>query len=127
MEITLLVFFVIVSVMLAIFLKSNSPIFSTVISISICIFIMLFAIGQVRKMSEGIREIFRYVKVDNIYLILLLKLVGIAYVSEFGSGICKDAGYSAVASQIEIVGKLTMLLVSLPILMQVVDTIIKMI
>lgn len=127
MEITLLVFFVIVSVMLAILLKSNSPIFSTVISISICIFIMLFAIGQVRKMSEGIREIFRYVKVDNIYLILLLKLVGIAYVSEFGSGICKDAGYSAVASQIEIVGKLTMLLVSLPILMQVVDTIIKMI
>ncbi|MDD6402489.1 MAG: SpoIIIAC/SpoIIIAD family protein [Lachnospiraceae bacterium] len=127
MEITLLVFFVIVSVMLAILLKSNSPIFSTVISISICIFIMLFAIGQVRKMSEGIREIFRYVKVDKIYLILLLKLVGIAYVSEFGSGICKDAGYSAVASQIEIVGKLTMLLVSLPILMQVVDTIIKMI
>lgn len=127
MEITLLVFFVIVSVMLAILLKSNSHIFSTVISISICIFIMLFAIGQVRKMSEGIREIFRYVKVDNIYLILLLKLVGIAYVSEFGSGICKDAGYSAVASQIEIVGKLTMLLVSLPILMQVVDTIIKMI
>ena len=126
MEITLLVFFVIVSVMLAILLKSNSPIFSTVISISICIFIMLFAIGQVRKMSEGIREIFRYVKVDKIYLILLLKLVGIAYVSEFGSGICKDAGYSAVASQIEIVGKLTMLLVSLPILMQVVDTIIKM-
>ena len=46
---------------------------------------------------------------------------------EFAASISKDAGYSAVASQIELLGKLTMLVVSLPVFMQVVQTVLSLI
>ena len=57
----------------------------------------------------------------------LVKLIGIAYICEFAASISKDAGYSAVASQIELLGKLTMLVVSLPVFMQVVQTVLSLI
>ena len=56
-----------------------------------------------------------YIKIDPAYLGALLKMVGITYVAEFASGICKDAGYSALGNQIEIFGKLSILGVSMPV------------
>ena len=49
-------------------------------------------------------------------------MIGIAYLAEFASGICKDAGYSFLAGQIELAGKLTILTISLPVMLAVFDT-----
>ena len=67
------------------------------------------------------------IRMDSTYLVILVKLIGIAYICEFAASISKDAGYSAVASQIELLGKLTMLVVSLPVFMQVVQTVLSLI
>ena len=50
-------------------------------------------------------------------------MTGIAYVSEFASSMCRDAGYQAVASQIEIFAKLSLLAVSLPVVTALINTI----
>ena len=50
-------------------------------------------------------------------------MIGITYVAEFSSGICKDAGYQTIAVQIEIFGKLMILVLSMPILTALLDTI----
>ena len=55
------------------------------------------------------------------YLETLLKVVGITYLCEFAAGICKDAGYGAVAGQIEVFGKLTVLFAGMPILFAVIE------
>ncbi|MEG2350944.1 MAG: stage III sporulation AC/AD family protein, partial [Hungatella sp.] len=52
----------------------------------------------------------------------LMKMVGVTYIAEFASGICKDAGYAAVGTQIEIFGKLSILAVSMPILLALMET-----
>ena len=57
------------------------------------------------------------------YLGILLKMIGITYVAEFGANLCSDAGYNAVAEQIEFYGKLMVLAVSIPILMTLIETI----
>ena len=53
----------------------------------------------------------------------MLKVIGITYICEFSSGICKDAGYQSVAGQIEILGKLTVMFSGLPILFAVIEQI----
>ena len=57
------------------------------------------------------------------YLTILLKVIGITYICEFSAGICKDAGYQAVAGQIEVLGKLSVMFAGLPILFAVIDQI----
>ena len=50
-------------------------------------------------------------------------MIGITYIAEFSSGLCKDAGYGSLGSQIEIFGKLSVLAVSMPILLALLDTV----
>lgn len=57
------------------------------------------------------------------YLSVLLKVIGITYICEFSAGICKDAGYQAVAGQIEVLGKLSVMFAGLPILFAVIEQI----
>ena len=57
------------------------------------------------------------------YLATLMKVIGITYICEFTSGICKDAGYGSVAGQIEILGKLSVIFAGLPILFAVMEQI----
>ena len=111
--------FTIVAVILALSLKSRNPEYSTFISVAVCI-VLLFVCVSRMTLTDKIR-------MDSTYLVILVKLIGIAYICEFAASISKDAGYSAVASQIELLGKLTMLVVSLPVFMQVVQTVLSLI
>ncbi len=94
---------------------------------------MVFAIVAVilalslKSKNPGIEVLTDKIRMDSTYLVILVKLIGIAYICEFAASISKDAGYSAVASQIELLGKLTMLVVSLPVFMQVVQTVLSLI
>ena len=63
----------------------------------------------------------QYLGSAKTYLKLLLKVVGISYLCEFSASICKDAGFSTVAEQIEVLGKLSVLLAGLPVLFAVVE------
>ena len=70
-----------------------------------------------------IRKISQTIGIKSSYLILLLKMLGVAYVAEFASSICKDAGYQTIASQIEIFSKITILALSMPVLQALLETI----
>lgn len=117
---------IIVAVMLAVSLKAKNPEVSALVSLAVCIVIIGLCVSRLGAVLDVVDKIAAYIKVDKSYLAVLLKLIGIAYICEFASGISRDAGYSAVASQIELFGKLTMLVVSLPVLMQVIEMILEM-
>lgn len=126
MNIGSLMSLIIIAVILALSLKSRNPEISSLISVAICIIIIALCVGRIGTIIDTLKRISEYIKIDGAYIVILLKLIGIAYICEFASGISKDAGYSSVASQIELAGKLTMLMVSLPVLMQVIETILGM-
>ena len=71
---------------------------------------------------QAIRRIQELIRTDRIYRKTLIKMNGITYIAEFASGICKDAGYGAIGSQIEIFGKLSILAVSMPIMLALLET-----
>lgn len=64
--------------------------------------------------------------VNMIYVETILKIIGIAYIAEFGAQITKDAGQGAIASKIELGGKILILAMAIPILTVIIETIISM-
>jgi stage III sporulation protein AD len=74
-------------------------------------------------MIDMIKGIGTYIDLDDSYISILLKMLGITYVADFSAGICKDAGYQTIAGQIEIFGKLAVMVLSMPVLYALLNTI----
>ena len=68
------------------------------------------------------RQIQDQIGISEVYLTALLKMAGITYIAEFASGICRDAGYGAMGTQIEIFAKLSILAVRMPVLLALLET-----
>ena len=113
----------IVGVLLALQLKTVKPEFSVYIAIAIGILIFLSMTEKLKELIVAVREIIQMVDMNSSYMGLLFKMLGITYVAEFSSAICKDAGYQSIAVQIEVFAKLTILVMSLPIVLALMKTI----
>ena len=126
MSIGIIMALLIVAMVLALSLKSRNPEIRSLVSIAVCLVIVFLCVERIRTILSGMNRIINYIHIDRLYIGILIKLIGIAYICEFAAGISKDAGYQAIASQIELVGKLTMLMVSMPVLMQILNTILEL-
>lgn len=109
--------------LLAVFMKQEKAEFSIYIGIGISLVVFIGITGHLKEIINTLRQITRMIDMDTAYMTTLLKMLGITYVSEFAAGICKDAGYHTIASQIEIFSKLTILVLSMPIMMALLKTI----
>ena len=112
----------IAAVVLAVQIKPLKGEYSVYLILTAALVIGFLGISRLDIILETAREIGSYIQVQNIYLGTLLKMVGITYIAEFAAGICKDAGYGALGTQIEIFGKLSILAVSMPILLALLET-----
>lgn len=113
----------IVGVLLAVQLKQEKAELAIYLCIGISILIFFQILTHIGTLVGAVKELSGQIQMDVSYMNTLLKMLGITYVAEFVSGICKDAGYQAVATQIEIFGKVVILVLSMPILMALLKTI----
>ncbi|MFT3985632.1 MAG: SpoIIIAC/SpoIIIAD family protein [Lachnospiraceae bacterium] len=94
--------------------------------IYLCTFLallLLFAsLARFAEVVERLEELKGYLGTQNLYLGTLVKVVVITYLSEFAGSLCKDAGYQSIAGQIEIFSKITILLLSVPVLVTLMET-----
>ena len=112
----------IVTVLIAGQLKVLKSEYSLYLSVAVMLLIFFYSAGRLGGILSVMEQIQTYFPVNEIYVRTLLKIVGVSYISEFASHVCRDAGYGAVGSQIEIFGKLTVLAVSMPILTALLET-----
>lgn len=113
----------VVGVLLAVQLKQERAEVAIYLCIAISVLAFFGIMDSMEVLVETIREIGSFVAIEASYITTLLKMLGITYLAEFSSGICKDAGYQTVAVQIEMFAKLTILVLSLPILLALLRTI----
>lgn len=111
------------AVLLAMQVKQTKPEYGIYISIAVGVFVMAYAASQLTIITEGLQKIAAFISVDMQYLTILFKVIGIAYLCEFASNICKDSGCQSVAGHVELAGKLTILVMSMPIIMSLLDTV----
>ncbi len=123
MEIVQIAALGIAGVLLAVYLKQDRAEMSIFLCIGVSILIFMGLLGHLSSLIGAIEEISSYVQIEHSYLATLMKMLGVTYLAEFSSGICKDAGYQTIASQIELFGKITVLVLSMPILLALLKTI----
>ena len=109
--------------LLAVELKGLKGEYGIYLVAAVGLVIFFYGITKLKTVIETIRQVQSYIRLNRVYLEVLLKMIGITYSAEFSSGICKDAGYGSLGSQIEIFGKLSVLAVSMPILLALLDTV----
>lgn len=108
---------------LAIQFKSGKSEYGIYISIALSVLIFFSIVERLETIVQVIKSIGEQVQIKSTYIMALLKMLGVTYVAEFASAICKDAGYQTIAQQIEIFSKLTILALSMPILLALLETI----
>lgn len=113
----------VMAVFLALPLKNSKPEFSTIIIISGCLLILGCAVSKISSIVDVVVSIKKYMGDETVYLGILMKIIAITYIAEFGASICRDSGYSAIGNQVEFFGKIMILAVSMPIITTLLETI----
>ena len=109
--------------LLAVQFKSGKSEYGIYIMVVLSLIIFFSILGRLETIVEAMKGIGRFIQMDQAYIGTLIKMLGITYIAEFSSGICKDAGYQTIAAQIEIFGKLAVMILSMPILLTLLNTI----
>lgn len=112
-------------VILGFFLKETRPEYGGLVTLGIGVMILGLAVGKIQYIFEVIGKLKDSLPVDGSYAATLIKMVGITYIGQFSAGICRDAGHQATAGQIDLFCRLSIMVLSLPILMALLDTIQK--
>lgn len=113
----------IVGVLVAIQFKGTKPEYATYIGLALGLLVFGYAVNQLRILLESFAWMRSLFEEAGGYLGILIKVIGITYLCEFSASVCKDAGYSTVADQIEVLGKLSVMFAGLPILLAVMEQI----
>ncbi|NBH12610.1 stage III sporulation protein AD [Lachnospiraceae bacterium] len=113
----------IVGALLGIMLKGQKKEYELFVTLGVSLCIFYFLMSKLQLVVSVINRMQDYVELDTSYIEILIKMIGITYVSEFSANLCKDAGYQSVAGQIEMFGKLSILVISMPVILVLLETV----
>ena len=116
-----------ISLVIIIILKQYKPEFAIYISIIAGVIILYMVINQLEGIINLLKTISSKSGINNQFLELLLKITGIAFLTEFAINLCKDSGETAIASKIEIGSKVIIVSMSIPIISSLLEIITKLI
>lgn len=127
MEIIRLIGVAIISTTLCLVIKKDRPEIANFIAIITGTTILLSVIFKLNFIIEGIQDLADKANIPTMYISLIIKLIGIAYLMEFAIQLCKDCGEGNIASKLEFGGKIIVMTMSFPILLSIVEMIINII
>lgn len=113
----------VLSILFAVSLKAYKAEYGIYVAVAVCLIILEYIMRYFLQILSGMDVLRGYLRDHYSYLALLLKAVGATYACEFCAGICKDAGYGGVAGQIEMLGKVYILSVGMPVLISLMESI----
>lgn len=127
MEMIQIVAFGLIATVLAVVIRGQRPEMAMALSVAAGVVIFLMMLGRIGSVVEIIRDLSDRAGVSVIYLGTILKIVGIAYIAEFGSQICRDAGEGALAAKVEFAAKVLIMVLAVPILVAVLQALLKLV
>lgn len=116
MEIFRIIGVAFVTAVAAIVLKCSKPELSFAVTVTGVIIILIFVADMLQNTVNIISSIAGMTGIENGLIKILLKIVGIGYLTEFSAGLLNDFGSNAVADKVTLAGKLTILVLSLPVI-----------
>lgn len=125
MEIIQIVIIGIVILIILTILRETNPEIAIILSLIAGIVIFLIIVPKLNSIVSVLSTLAQKSGINNVYFITTLKIIGIAYITEFGSQLCIDANEKNLASKIEIAGKIIIVFLSIPIIIALMETILS--
>ena len=114
-----------IALIITIILKQYKPEYTMYVSLIAGAIILTLTIGKLSAIIDLLSNLASKVNVNNQFLEVLIKITGIAFLTEFAVSICKDSGETAIASKIDLGGKVIIIAMSIPIISALLETVIK--
>ncbi|MDG0813208.1 stage III sporulation protein AD [Cohnella rhizosphaerae] len=105
-------------------IREQKPMFAFLLATFFGIAVFLALIGKIGGVVSMIEELADRSGIQSVYLKTMLKIIGIAYIAEFGAQIVRDAGLDSIASKIEFAGKMLILVMAVPIISIIIETVL---
>jgi len=115
----------ITALIIIIILKQYKPEFAVYISIISGIAILLLSFSELSSVIRLLKDIASRANINSEFLGIILKITGIAILTEFAVSICQDSGESAIGNKIDVGGKVIIITMSIPIISALLETILK--
>lgn len=126
MEILQIVGMGLVVTLLILIIRPQRPEIGVQLSLALAALIFFIVLGKIGVVLDLFTSMAEKAEINQMYLSIILKIIGIAYIIEFGAQVCRDAGEGAVASKIEFAGKVMVMVLAVPIIAVVLDTVMKL-
>lgn len=114
-----------IALIIIVILKQYKPEFAMYVSLIAGVLIFLLIATKISGIIEVLKNIASKATIDSDFITLLIKITGIAILTEFAVSICKDSGETAIANKVDLGGKVIIMSMSIPIMSSLLETIIK--
>lgn len=115
----------VVATVIVVLLRSQRPDLAVWLSIVTGVVVFSAMLGHISYLVRALTDIASRTKSGNVYFNTVLKVIGVAYLAGFGAEVCRDAGEGAIATKLEFAGKVMILVMALPVLVAVLETITR--
>ena len=112
-----------IAVAVSMLVKQLKPEFGIYIPITAATVIFIYAISELCGIIDGLMQKLEQYGLSNEYMKVMIKSLGIAYTSQLATDVCRDAGENAIASKVELCGKIMILACAMPVMLSVLDTV----
>ncbi|UJF31259.1 stage III sporulation protein AD [Paenibacillus hexagrammi] len=126
MEIIQIVGLGLIVTILSLIIKEQKPMFAFLLAAFTGVVIFLFLIGKISSVIRVLEDLGEKSNINMVFLKTILKIIGVAYIAEFGAQIVRDAGQESIASKIELSGKVLIMVMAIPIITVIIETVIKL-
>lgn len=126
MEILQVVGLALVATVLLVVIRQHKPELAIQLSIAFGVLVFLYMLGKIGAVLNLFRDLATRADVNLFYLSTLFKIIGVAYVAEFGAQVCRDAGESAMAAKVEFAAKILVMVLAIPIIAAILETVIRL-
>ena len=114
-----------IALIIIIIVKQYKPEFTIYVSLIAGAMILMLVMDKISAIINLLSNLSSKTAINNEFLVLLIKITGIAFLTEFAVSICKDSGESAIANKIDIGGKVIIISMSIPIIASLLETVVK--
>ena len=125
MEIVKIIGIGLTALIMIIILKQYKAEYALYTSILAGVFILLFSLSEISGVINLLKDLSSKANINSQFLGIILKITGIAILTEFAVSICQDSGESSIANKIDIGGKIMIITISIPIISSLLETILK--
>lgn len=126
MTIFSIVAFSIISCLLIIVVREYRADIALLISVGAGCMLLIVAVSRFSVLFSEIKSLVSSLSLNNEYIIIMIKALGISYITQFASDTCNDFGQTALSSKVQLIGKLLLSAISIPLMINFIKMIEKL-